>query len=392
MTFLWPAMLWWLLALPVVIGAFVWLRRRRRAAYRLLPAAFMRQQATSVGAGQSSHPFVSPLRYLPPVLFVAAIALLIGATARPVTVLTLPVQHETVILAMDVSGSMRADDIKPTRIEAAQAAAKAFIAEQPRSTRVGIVTFAGSASLVQPPTLDRNDLHAALDRIQLQRATALGSALVISLAAIFPDDGIDLARLEARQRSAPRPGDAGGRGPGGRGSAPGSAGSAPGSAGSAPGSAGSAPGSAGSAVGGAGAPAVAIAPGGYASAAIVLLSDGTATTGYDPLEAAKLAASKGVRVYTVGIGTPGGAVLRHDGWSMRVTLDEKSLKQIAAITDGEYFQATSAPDLAGIYSSLSSRFMLEQQRMEVTSLVALAGMLFALMAGGLSVLWYNRIL
>jgi Ca-activated chloride channel homolog len=372
MTFLWPAMLWGLVALPVAIAAFVWLRRRRGAANRRLPAAFMRPQATSGRPGDRGGRL--PLsarawRHLPPVLFVAAVALLIGATARPVTVLTLPVQHETVILAMDVSGSMRADDIKPTRIEAAQEAARSFIAEQPRTTRIGIVTFAGSASLVQPPTLDRNELHAALDRIQLQRATALGSALVISLAAIFPDDGIDLARLEARQRRAQRPGEAGGAGSG------------------------SPPGGGGPLAGSTGAPAAAaIAPGGYASAAIVLLSDGTATTGYDPLEAAKLAASKGVRVYTVGIGTPGGAVLRHEGWSMRVTLDEKSLKQIAAITDGEYFQASSAPDLAGIYRSLSSRFMLEQQRMEVTSLVAFVGMLFALLAAGLSVLWYNRIL
>jgi Ca-activated chloride channel homolog len=371
LTFLWPGMLWLLLAVPLVLAGWVVLQRRRlRTAARHASLGFAGIQQGNAGAAMRS------LRYLPPILLLLAIALFIGATARPVTMLTLPIQHETVILALDISGSMRADDVKPSRIEAAQAASKAFIDQQPRTTRIGIVTFAGSASLTQPPTLDRGALHAAIDRIQLQRATALGSALVIALAAVFPDDGIDLARLESRQ--ARRAEGQGSGPPPGRGAASTPATPATPAIPSQPGG---------------GAPARApVAPGSYTSAAIVLISDGTATTGYDPVAAAKLAAERGVRVYTVGIGTSAGAVLRHEGWSMRVTLDEASLKEIAAITNGEYFQAGSAPDLSRVYQSLTSRFMLEQQRTEVTSLVALAGMLFALMAAGLSLFWYNRIL
>jgi Ca-activated chloride channel family protein len=344
MTFLWPGMLWLMLAVPLVLAGWLLLQRRRWQAAARHAALGFAAPASASG---------SWLRYLPAILLLVAVVLFIGATARPVTVLTLPIQHETVILALDISGSMRADDIKPTRIEAAQAASKAFIDKQPSSTRIGIVTFAGSASLTQPPTLDREALRAALDRIQLQRATALGSALVISLAAIFPDDGIDLAKLEARQQSrrpdGSRPdGQVSNRTP--------------------------------------------VPAGSYTSAAIVLVSDGAATTGFDPIAAAKLASQWGVRVYTVGIGTTAGAVLRHDGWSMRVTLGEASLREIAAITQGEYFPAASSPDLAQVYQQLTSRFQLEPQRTEVTALVALAGMLFALLAGALSLFWYNRIL
>jgi Ca-activated chloride channel homolog len=364
MSFLWPSMLWLMLAVPLVLGGWVLLQQRRRRA-----AARHAALAAGIMSGAAQGATVRRLRHLPALLFLLALALFIGATARPVTVLTLPIQHETVILALDISGSMRADDIKPSRIEAAQAASKSFIEQQPRSTRIGVVTFAGSASLTQPPTLDREALHAAIDRIQLQRATALGSALVIALAAIFPDEGIDLAKLEARQQSRRPDGQAPGRPESGAQSA--------------------APPVTPSATPPARAP---VAPGSFTSAAIVLISDGSATTGFDPIAAAKLAAERGVRVYTVGVGTGAGAVLRHEGWSMRVTLDEASLKEIAAITHGEYFQAASASELSRVYRSLTSRFEFEQQRTEVTALAALAGMLLALAAGGLSIFWYNRIL
>ncbi len=134
-------------------------------------------------------------RHIPPLLFLLALAIMLLASARPVATITLPTQQETVILAMDVSGSMRATDVQPNRLQAAQAAAKAFIAELPQRTKVGIVAFAATASLVQAPTVSHEDLLAAIDRFQLQRGTATGSGLIVSLATLFPDAGIDVSQL-----------------------------------------------------------------------------------------------------------------------------------------------------------------------------------------------------
>ena len=162
-----------------------------------------------MGAGQRLR------RHVPPLLFLLALALMLLAIARPAAVVTLPSQHETVILAMDVSGSMRATDVKPNRIVAAQDAARGFIAEQPQTTRIGIVAFAATASVVQSPTHNREDLLAAIDRFQLQRGTAIGSGILVSLETIFPDAEFDLRSYnprarEPRQRAARR-GDATGQ-------------------------------------------------------------------------------------------------------------------------------------------------------------------------------------
>ena len=133
-------------------------------------------------------------------------------------------------------------------------------------------------------------------------------------------------------------------------------------------------------------------PGSYPSAVIILLTDGQRTTGPDPLEAAKLAADRGVRVFTVGIGTKEGEVIGFEGWSMRVRLDEDTLKQVANITQGEYFYAGTAVDLKKVYENLNSRLVLEKKETEVSALFAGAGALLALVAAALSVLWFHRIL
>jgi Ca-activated chloride channel family protein len=274
---------------------------------------------------------------------------MIAAIARPAAVVRLPSQHETVILSMDVSGSMRAKDVEPDRLTAAQVAAKAFVNETPRSTRIGIVAFAGTASLVQAPTQNRQDLVTAIDRFQLQRATAIGSGILVALKAIFPDAEFDLRGSNPRgdrrslQEKSPKPA------------------------------------------------APAAAPGTYGSAAIILLSDGQPTTGPDPLEAARMAAERGVRVFTVGIGTPHGEILVGEGWSMRVRLDEETLKGIAKITGAEYFYAGNAPDLKKIYQSLNSRFVMEKKETEITALFAAAAALAAVISALLSLLWFNRI-
>jgi Ca-activated chloride channel family protein len=256
---------------------------------------------------------------------------------------------------MDVSGSMRAADVEPNRLVAAQNAAKAFVNDQPQHTRVGVVSFAGTAAVVQPPTKTREDIIAAIDRFQLQRGTAVGSGILVSLKTIFPDAEFDLRAWNPRgEQNKASPLDKAGRSDK--------------------------------------APPKAVPPGSYTSAAIILLTDGQTTTGPDPIEAARMAAERGVKVFTVGIGTEKGEMIGAEGWSMRVRLDEAALKQIANVTQGEYFYAGTAADLKKVYESLSSKLVLEQRQTEVTALFAAAAALFAIMAAGLSMLWYGRIM
>ena len=161
MTFIWPDMLWLLLAVPALVAGYVVLvRRRKKAALRYASLSLVRE---ALGPGQSWR------RHLPPLLFLLALVAMLLAVARPSAVVTLPSHHDTVILAMDVSGSMRATDVLPNRLVAAQAAARAFVAEQPRRTRIGVVAFAGTAAVVQAPTSNREEILAAIDRFQVQR-------------------------------------------------------------------------------------------------------------------------------------------------------------------------------------------------------------------------------
>ena len=347
MNFLWPQFLWLLLTVPALVAAYVWLlRRKKRMALRYASLSIIRE---AMGTRQSMR------RHIPPALFLLAMIALLLATARPMAVITLPSQQETIMLAMDVSGSMRATDVQPSRIVAAQNAAKAFLSELPRDVKVGIVAFAGSAQVAQIPTINREDLVSAIDRFQLQRGTAIGNGIVLSLATLFPDAGIDIASL-MNGRERPR----------------------------------------GMALGEAGKPAAKpftpVAPGSYTSAAIILLTDGQRTTGVDSLEAAKLAADRGVRVYTVGIGTVDGETVGFEGWSMRVRLDEETLKGIANKTQAEYFYAGTAADLKKVYETLSSRLTVEKKETEISSLLALFAAAMALVSAGLSMLWFNRIL
>lgn len=336
MSFLWPKMLWLLAAVPALVAAYFWaLSRKKKAALRYASLAMVRD-AMGKGPGWRRH--------LPPLLFLAAFIVMLAAAARPAAVVTLPSEHETVILAIDVSGSMRAADVEPTRLEAAQAAARAFVADQPGHTRIGVVAFAGSASLVQPPTHDRAAINAAIGQFQLQHATAIGSGILVSLKAIFPDLEFDLQRARARPAAA----------------------------------------------GGSTAPAV--SPGSYSSAAVILLTDGQTTTGPDPIDAAQRAAERGVRVFTVGVGTAQGEILSGEGWSIRVRLDEDTLRNIADMTRGEYFHAATASDLKRVYEVLNSRLVLEKRDTEITALFSVAAAALAAAAALLSLIWFNRIL
>jgi len=350
MSFLWPELLWFLLVLPALIALYILaLRRKKKLALKYASLSLVKD---ALGAGNRIR------RHIPPVLLLCALATLLVAVGRPLAVVTLPSQQETIILTMDVSGSMRAKDVEPNHLVAAQNAARAFVNEQPRYTRIGVVAFAATASLVQSPTLSREDVLAAIDRFQLQRGTATGSGILVSLATLFPDGGFDVSTAiygrEAEKRGVPldappkkekekadlRP----------------------------------------------------VAPGSYSSAAIILLSDGQRTTGPDPLEAAKRAAERGVRIFTVGIGTVDGEVIGFEGWSFRARLDEETLRAIANITQAEYFYAGNAADLKKVYQSLNSRIVLQTKETEVTALFAAAGAALAVLAAFLSLLWFNRIM
>jgi Ca-activated chloride channel homolog len=349
-TFLWPEALWLLAVLPALVAAYVLLlRRRQKAALRYANLNLVKD---ALGAGNRLR------RHIPPVLFLLALATMILAVARPVGYVTLPSQYRTIILAMDVSGSMRAMDVEPNRLAAAQAAAKAFVAEVPLNTRIGVVSFAGTAAVVQAPTQSREDVLAAIDRFQLQRGTAIGSGLLVALATIFPDAGIDVGSMiygrdvsrDSRRR---RPADPAGK---------------------------------------AEKAFTPVPPGSHASAVIILLTDGQRTTGPDSLDVAKMAAERGVRVFTVGIGTTRGEVIGFEGWSMRVRLDEATLKQIASMTLGEYFYAGTAADLKKVYETLNARVVMEKKQTEITALFAAVAAATALLSALLSLVWFSRIL
>jgi Ca-activated chloride channel family protein len=347
-TFLWPDFLWLLILVPLlVLGYWLLLRRKKKVAVRYASLAMVRD---AMGAGQRFR------RHVPPTLFLLALTLMIVAIARPQAVVMLPSQHETIILAMDVSGSMRAADVEPNRLAAAQAAARAFVGDTPMNTRIGVVSFAGTAAVVQPPTKNKDDIVAAIDRFQLQRGTAVGAGILVSLKLILPDVEFDLrnwnpridqgksAPLDRVQKNKEKE------------------------------------------------PPKAVPPGSYTGAAIILLTDGQTTTGPDPIESARIASERGVRVFTVGIGTEKGEMIGAEGWSMRVRLDENSLKQIANVTQGEYFYAGTAGDLKKVYETLNSKLVFEQRQTEITALFAAAAALFAVMAAVLSMLWYGRIM
>ncbi len=339
MEFLWPSLLYLLFLIPLLIAAYVWaLRRRRKFALRYSSLALFKG---TVGRGPGLR------RHIPPALYLLAIAAMIVALARPSSVVTLPAQEGMVILAIDVSGSMRAEDIKPNRIEAAKTAAKTFVERQDPTTRVGVVAFSGNAALVQPPTTDHDSAIQAIDRLTLGPRTAIGSAILTSMDSIFEVLYNDPAPGRASSSSpAPTP------------------------------------------------TPTPVPPGVYIPAIIILLTDGQSNSGPSPLEMARLAADRGIRIYTVGVGTPEGTIARFPGGAgggFRTALDEKTLKEIARVTDARYYYAKTETDLHSIYENLNTQVIIRTRRTEITfAFTALAAVL--LLAGGaLSLLWFNRL-
>lgn len=344
MSFLWPHFLWLMLALPVLPAVYLWLlRRRRKLAVRY----------SSLGVIRAAAAGASWRRHVPPALLLLAVSGLLLAASRPAARVPLPWARSSIMLAMDVSLSMRVTDVKPSRLVAAQDAAKLFLRELPKGVEVALVTFAGSSEVAQRATLDRAALVAAIDAVQMQIGTAIGNAIVLCLAELFPDHGIDVGEMTFGRKRGGRSLDDKDK-PGPRRIVP-------------------------------------VPPGSYRSAAIVLLSDGRRTTGVDTLEAARMAADRGVRIYVVALGTVRGDAATPEGMPIYMQLDEPTLREVARMTGGEYHHAGTAEQLRTVYENLGSRMEVLTRETELTALLAFCSALLMLAAAALSVLWFGRI-
>ncbi|HET7375919.1 MAG TPA: VWA domain-containing protein, partial [Anaerolineae bacterium] len=294
------------------------------------------------GLAQAQGRGLSRRRHLPFLFFLIGLTILIVALARPQAVVSLPKVQGTVILAFDVSGSMAADDLKPTRMEAAKAAARDFVQRQPLTVQIGVVAFSDTGFNIQPPSNDQEAILAAIDRLSPTRGTSLANGILISLKTLFaggPPPEELYSNLLLTPTPTPEP----------------------------------------------------VAKGSYNSAAIVLLTDGENTVNPDPLQAAQTAADRGVRVYTIGIGSAAGTTLKVNGFTVHTQLDETMLKQISQITDGQYYQAENEADLKSIYDQLGSQLVIKPEATEVTGLFAGAGIIILLIGGLLSLLWFSRL-
>jgi Ca-activated chloride channel family protein len=343
--FLSSYLLWLLLLGPLLVGAYVaLLRGRKRGAVSYADFGLVRQAMRGSPRWR---------RHAPPFLFLCSVLAAIVALAQPMANVLLPSLRQTIILAVDVSLSMDAADVDPNRLTAAQLAAKAFVEGCPPDVRIGLVAFGGSAAAVQPPTDDRHDLLAAIDRFQLQKGTATGSALYVALASLLPEAGLDLRALDLDRRSSRNPLGANLDRPkkSRKQDSP------------------------------------AMVPGSFPSGAIILMSDGKSTMGPSPLDAAEVAAEHGVRVFTIGFGTKEGATVRVQGMSIYVRLDEETLQAIADITRGTYFQAGTSDDLKQVYRDLTARLVVERKDVEITFAFAAAAALLMLASLALSLLW-----
>jgi Ca-activated chloride channel homolog len=350
MTFIWPSMLCTLLAVPVIVFLYLRMQARRRV---------MAGSLTSLGGG-ARRPGPGFRRHVPPLLFLVGLVIILVALARPQATVRLPRVEGTVMLVFDVSASMGATDVQPSRLEAAKAAAREFIQSQPSTVKIGIVSFSSTGFVVQAPTNDPNALLATVNRLKPTSGTSLGQGIATALYAIAVDAGL------AQNQPTPTPSaavaaqatpQAGGQGGGLRQDDILSR----------------------------------LPPGNYPSSVIVLLSDGENNQSIDPVEAAHAALVHNVPVDALGFGTAAGTTLDVDGFSVHTALDEAQLQQITAAARGTYYPAQSEQDPKQVYANLTPQLVVKPQAMEITGVLAGASIL-ALLAGSLvSVFWFNRL-
>ncbi|MBC7879380.1 MAG: VWA domain-containing protein [Anaerolineales bacterium] len=335
MSFIWPSLLWSLLTVPLFILLYRRMQQRRKQYAVRYGSLGLVQQANGRGVGSRRH--------IPALLFLAGLIVLFLALGRPQMVIGLPKVEGIVILAFDVSGSMSADDFEPTRMEAAKVVAKDFVARQPTTVRVGIVAFSDSGFSVQLPTNDQTAILASIDRLQPQRGTSLANGIIVSLNTIAnvtgqePIVGFD----ESEGSQIPL------------------------------------------------APVVPLSADN--SAVIVLLTDGENNMDPDPLAAAQFAADRGVPIHTIAVGSVEGTILEVNGFTVHTKVDEATLQEIAAITDGLYFNAETEEDLQTIYENIEPQFRINQEETEVTAVFAGLSILILLVGGMLSLLWFSHV-
>jgi Ca-activated chloride channel family protein len=326
MSFFWPSMLVFLILIPLLVGGYFLMQRRRQRAV---------EKFGSLGWMQADQPGMRMRRHIPALIFLLSLTILILSLARPKAPMSLPRVEGTVILVFDVSGSMAADDLNPTRMEAAKAAASEFVKRQPPGVQVGVVAFSDGGLTVQVPTNDQEAILKAISRLAPQRGTSLAGGIFAAL------DLVSGASGEAPLTPVPSP--------------------------------------------------TPMPPGQYSPAVIVLLTDGENNMNPDPLEAAQAAADLGVRIHSIGIGSASGATLTINDFIVHTSLDEQTLKGISTLTDGTYFNAQSEADFQKIYESIEPQLVIKTEDMEVTSIFAGAAMLLLLAGGLFSMLWFNRI-
>ncbi len=334
MSFIWPTMLLLLLLMPLFVVLYIRIQRRRRRLAASYGSLGLVQAAPGRGPGVRRH--------IPPALFLLSLTILVVALARPQTVVSLPRIEGTVILAFDVSGSMAADDLKPTRMEAAKAAARDFVERQPPSVQIGVVAFSDSGFAVQTPTDDQETILASINRLTPERGTSLANGILTSLNAIAAGAGQD-TRFYTNLTPTPAP------------------------------------------------TPTPMPKGTYTSAVIVLLTDGENNQSPDPLSAAQTAADRGVRIYTIGLGSAAGSLLHINGFTVRTRLNEEMLQQISQLTEGTYYKAENEQDLRAIYDNLDPELVIKPEKTEVTSLFAGASILILLIGGALSLRWFSRL-
>lgn len=348
MTFLSPELLFGLLLIPVAIGFYLWAQRRRsRYAVRFTNLDLLANIAPRRPAWR---------RHVPPVLYLGAIAALLIGLARPTMVMAVPREDATILLAMDISGSMRATDVDPTRLDAAKAAAISFIDQIPATVRVGVVSFASETDTLVSPTTDRGALKAAINSLEARDGTAMGDALmrVLDIAERIQSETADVPAASPTPAPSATPGSS----------------TAP--------------------------DAPVDTPSGEPLVAAILLSDGANSVGQaEPLDAAKRAATLGVPIYTIALGTPQGRIQVIDQNGQPVTLDvppdTATLQQIAKITGAQSFDAPSADDLKAVYANLESRIGYTEETQEVTFALVAAGLVLVVIGAGASALWFGRL-
>jgi Ca-activated chloride channel homolog len=347
MEFLWPGFLLLLILIPLLVGLYIWMLRRRRFALRYSSLELVRAALPKRSSWR---------RHLPVGLFLLGLTSLVFALGRPVAILNVPTNQTTILLTMDVSGSMRSRDIPPSRLQAAEEAVFSFIQHQKSTTQIGLVAFSGFAELIQPATTDQAALQAALDSLTVGRRTAIGSGILAALDAIAQvDKNVARSITDINPGVEPAP----------------------------------------------------VPKGDYAPDIIVLLTDGDSNAGPDPLAAAQQAADRGVRVYTIGFGTVNGPDASQNpfggggfpgggggffgggggGGGFRLGLNEPMLKQIASMTGGTYHLASSASQLESVFAGLPTYLIIKHEILETSVLFVALGALLAGIALLLSLAW-----